>query len=441
MPAVNTSSHLHRALGLPASPIDLSLIDQAIAASVAEADDLDWKAKLPDFKVTAAAQEFAKDVAAMANSSGGYVVYGVSEKDGRAATRTDVDVSERVQQRMLQAAHTHIRPFVPGITFIPLEAAAVNFGVLVMRVPASRDAPHQVGSDGTGNVGFPYRNGAHTAFYREHELARAYGDRFVRRDSDRQLVETLRRSTRRLVTARERTWAVVIAIPLSRAVVSINPIERSAVNAIIETAAASSVALVPPGSDERFDFLSDLSFVSGAELHRRAERWVIDSGVTGAYGVNIRAELHDNGAIVFAIDQGRGTPDGDPSNWMPIWRIESLVVDALSLVDTTASARGIDGAWLVALDLFPRADGEPFSLVDFHRWPTERGHGDGGHTIRIRGSRDLEGDFEAVDGEIRTPASPEEIFDVAQTLTLAAVNQFAHEKLQLLTPAKSADGE
>lgn len=441
MPTVNTSSHLHRALGLSASPIDLPLIDQAIASSVPEADDFDWKAKLPDFKVTEAAQEFAKDVAAMANSAGGYVVYGVSEKDGRAATRSDVDVSERIQQRMLQAAHTHIRPFVPGITFIALHGAATGSGVLVMRIPASSDAPHQVGPDGTGNVGFPYRNGAHTAFYREHELARAYRDRFTRRDSDRQRVETLRSGIRANVAARERTWAVVIAIPLSRTVTSINPIERSAVKVILDTAAASSVALVPLGSDERFDFLSELTFVSGAELHRRAGRWVIDSGTTGAYGVNIRAELHDDGAIVFAIDHGEGAPDGDPSNWMPIWRIESLLVDALSLVNAIASARGVDGAWLVALDLSPRAQGETFSLVDFHRWPAERGHGDGGHTIRIRGSRDLEGEFAVVDGEMRTPALPEELLDVARTLTLAAVNQFAHERLQLLAPAKSTDGE
>lgn len=430
---MTTASPIHLALGMPPSEITLALIDSAISNGVAEASDLDWKAKLPNFKAPESAHEFAKDVAAMANTAGGYIVYGVEENDGKAAARADVDISETVQQRMLQAAHTHIRPLVVGVSFLAIQnSAAAGTGVLVMRVPSSPDAPHQVGQDGTGKVGFPYRNGAHTGFFREHELARAYRDRFVWREGEQARVEAIRSQVHRTVRARERAWIAIVAVPLARPVSSPVSPETQAVKHLLESAEATSAALMPLGGNERFDFIGEVRSVAGAELHRRSRRWVVDSGTTGAYGVNVRAEIHDDGAVVLAVDQGAGVPDGELANWMPIWRIESAIVDALALVNTTASARGLDGAWLISIDLFPRAEGEAFSLVDFYRWPTDRGHGDGGSTRSIPHSRVLEGEFQIVEVEIRAPAVPADVLAAARELALAVVHQFAHERLQLL---------
>ena len=38
---------LHRVLGLPPGPITDEMLDEAVAAGVAETDDLDWKSELP----------------------------------------------------------------------------------------------------------------------------------------------------------------------------------------------------------------------------------------------------------------------------------------------------------------------------------------------------------------------------------------------------------
>lgn len=427
------SSPIHLALGARPSPISLTLIDEAISNAVAEASDLDWKAKLPIFKTPESALEFAKDVAAMANSAGGYVVYGVSETDGKAASRSDVDISESTQQRMIQAAQTHIRPLVTGISFFALQGSGLaGTGVLVMRIPPSNDAPHQVGPDGNGKVVFPYRNGAHTAFFREHELARAYHDRFLRREGELARAETLLAHVRANLGVREHAWIVVVAVPLARPVSSTAGVGREDVRKYVAAAAAASVALLSPGGEERFEFLRDVEYVMGAELHRRSRRWVVDSGPTGAYGVNTRAEFHDDGSLLLAVDQGAGVPDGDLANWMPIWRIESAIVDALALVDTLASARGLDGGWLLGIRLFPHSEGRPFSLVDFHRWQGKRGHGDGGHTRKIPNSRDLEGPFQLVEAEVIAPAEPADIVRAARELALEVVNQFACERLQLL---------
>ncbi|HCB06067.1 MAG TPA: hypothetical protein PLZ93_09040 [Nocardioides sp.] len=61
----NRSTPLHLALGEEASPFSMALLDRAIESQVEETDDLDWKQALP---LREKREEFAKDVAAMANS-------------------------------------------------------------------------------------------------------------------------------------------------------------------------------------------------------------------------------------------------------------------------------------------------------------------------------------------------------------------------------------
>jgi hypothetical protein len=65
------------------------MVVRAAASGMAEADDLDWKQALPP-EVEKKRREFAKDVAAMANTRGGLIVYGVREENERAVELTGV---------------------------------------------------------------------------------------------------------------------------------------------------------------------------------------------------------------------------------------------------------------------------------------------------------------------------------------------------------------
>ena len=56
---------------------------------VVETDDLDWKSELPSAKGLSAT-DYPKDIAAMANSGGGLIVYGVKESQKAATERQDV---------------------------------------------------------------------------------------------------------------------------------------------------------------------------------------------------------------------------------------------------------------------------------------------------------------------------------------------------------------
>ena len=70
---------LHRLLGRGPSPITDDLLDAAVELGLSESDDLDWKSELPPTKGLAET-DFPKDIAAMANSGGGVIVYGVNEQ-------------------------------------------------------------------------------------------------------------------------------------------------------------------------------------------------------------------------------------------------------------------------------------------------------------------------------------------------------------------------
>lgn len=82
-----TWTHLHEHLGCPPGPVDFAMVQQCVADQLAEADDLDWKEALPNGQDPRAAGEFAKDVAAMANTRGGLIIYGGNRQSARIRGR------------------------------------------------------------------------------------------------------------------------------------------------------------------------------------------------------------------------------------------------------------------------------------------------------------------------------------------------------------------
>ena len=84
-----TFTALHRALGVAPGPLTDELLDAAVSSGVVETNDLDWKSELPPAKGLSQT-DFPKDVAAMANSGGGVIVFGVRESQKAATGRVDV---------------------------------------------------------------------------------------------------------------------------------------------------------------------------------------------------------------------------------------------------------------------------------------------------------------------------------------------------------------
>lgn len=132
-------------------PLPLTQLKEAFFAQICseqwpETQTLEFKALLP-LNDEDARQEFRKDVCALANAEGGDLVFGISEKIGRAnavlaIAGVDIDATKR---RLRQILESKVEPRIHGIQF---HAAPISSGgfVLVLRIPSSYEGPHRFGA-------------------------------------------------------------------------------------------------------------------------------------------------------------------------------------------------------------------------------------------------------------------------------------------------------
>lgn len=200
---------LHRALGRAPGPLTDHLLDDAVALGVEETDDLDWKGELPPQKGLAQT-DFPKDVAAMANSAGGLIVYGVRESQGAAAERVDVgEFDEGYERSLRSAAIPAISPPVFGLNVYRLSSHGNR--TVVVEVPSSVDGPHLIYRN--EYFGAPVRNDSDTVWMKERQIEAMYRARF---DEQRHASEALDNLFAESAAGRDtdkRAWMVAVAHP------------------------------------------------------------------------------------------------------------------------------------------------------------------------------------------------------------------------------------
>lgn len=172
---------IHRALGLDPGDLTSQMLEQAVEKKVEEAGDLDRKQSVYDPRNPHWQDEAAKDIAAMANSGGGWIVFGVAE-DGEAngaSQITSVEWNAATQQRLLRATYARVRPPVLGLEFFSLHLHRREGHVVVLRVPDSAAEPHFARKGDDAFIA-PCRNGPHTVFMSDREIESAFRERFQR---------------------------------------------------------------------------------------------------------------------------------------------------------------------------------------------------------------------------------------------------------------------
>jgi hypothetical protein len=123
-------------------------IAQLVAERCAEGITIEFKEELPGAG-DSAKRDFIADVTAMANTAGGYIVYGIREEAGCAVGITGVaaDDLDKVVVRLQAILDTGTDPKISGVHFrvIVVESSKQ---VLVVRVPRSWNGPHMLSHQG-----------------------------------------------------------------------------------------------------------------------------------------------------------------------------------------------------------------------------------------------------------------------------------------------------
>lgn len=200
---------LHRAIGAAPGALDDALLDAVVPARTAETNDLDWKSELPPARGLPQT-DFPKDVAAMANSDGGLIVYGVRESQKAAAERGDVgDFDENHERSIRSAAITAITPPVFGLNVHRLGTEGNR--AVVVEVPASVDGPHLIYKN--DYFGAPIRNDADTVWMKERQIEAMYRARFDERRHALEALDALFNEAGAGRDSDKRAWLIAVAHP------------------------------------------------------------------------------------------------------------------------------------------------------------------------------------------------------------------------------------
>ncbi|MBI5481427.1 MAG: putative DNA binding domain-containing protein [Deltaproteobacteria bacterium] len=162
-----------------ANPTDVTAehVDRLVADAVEENFDLDFKETLYGTS-DADRRALAADVAAFANASGGVVLLGIQEKDGRASASRPVSLTEVEERRMLQIVGALVFPKPSWTVRRVALAADPTRGYYLCIVERSRMAPHAVFVDGT-SLRYPVRDQKNMRYLAEYEVAERYRHRFA----------------------------------------------------------------------------------------------------------------------------------------------------------------------------------------------------------------------------------------------------------------------
>ncbi|AMU29825.1 transcriptional regulator [Mycobacteroides abscessus] len=327
-------TELHRALGVAPGPLTDELLSEAVAAGVAETDGLDWKSELPPAKGIPQT-EFPKDVAAMANSGGGVIVYGVREEQKAAIERVDVGEFDEAHERSLRnAVITAISPPVFGLNVH--RVGAVGSRAVIVEVPANLDGPHLIYKN--DYFAAPVRNDSDTVWMKERQIEAMYRARFEERRHAAEVLNTLFDEAAAGRDTDIRSWIIAVAHP--RVPRFRDRLTREAARDVLST--AEGLALVYAGRGG----IHPLQSVERLNPRPGLRRWVAVNTATSEHArwKEAWASIHDDGSVTLAAAVGaHRIQDGYFKGWqVESSAIECAIADFMALTRTTAEVTGND---------------------------------------------------------------------------------------------------
>lgn len=339
---------IHRELGLPPGELTLEILQQAIDSRVEETADLDWKRSIYDRRKPGWDEEAAKDIAAMANSGGGWIFFGVEEdqENSAAARLYPVQWNSDIQQRILRVSYAKIGPPVLGIQFFTIAINdAENEGcVVAMRVPDSRDAPHFAKK---GNDAFvaPRRNGPHTAPMSDREIERGFRERFQYADDQERLLQNHFEQACIALRPEDGVFLAIAAVPIEL-VNKREPVSPNEVYQYMGKPLVPELLRRPAGT--RWDH---------GDVKKGMRRWVIRNRPSSLPG--FRKFLHDDGTVLGAYQLGLLVSGKEANPYYPVGLVnhcmssdlETVLIDFITVLRNHAEERMVNGGFRIRAGL------------------------------------------------------------------------------------------
>jgi len=306
----HTWSRIHEYLGRPPGPLEFAMVRKCADDSLAEADDLDWKEFVPKGHDPQAAAEFAKDVAAMANTRGGLIIFGVSDRPVAFKGIRLVDVNPDQYAKWVRNL---VQPYLTGLELYDLVSDDGGEALFVVDIPASELAPHSVAFDHTKDQAkaqyasvTPYRSGSHTEWMAEHQIARAYADRLARAADWQQAFDDLRDWTAESLEGRGgpgTAWLIIVGRPTRPIPHSAPRLSREAAKAIIDSANNNPVITFQPKTPV-LGLLAGYGYVKVG-----LNAWVVTNRAReGEQRIReVSVELQHDGSFVFIANLSKHT--------------------------------------------------------------------------------------------------------------------------------------
>ena len=352
---------IHRALGLEPGNLTLELIEKAIEAGLEETADFDMKRVVPDLKADKSKQEVAKDIAAMANSGGGWIIYGVGEgATGIAESIHPCEWAAKEEQQMFTIARTKIDPPVEGIEFskIPYGENPDEGYIVLMHVPDSADTPH-FARKGDDAFRAPRRNGPYTVFMTERDIERGFRERSQRGVEQEKTLQGYFEQATEALNPEQGVFLAIVAVPVTP-IISADPITSGTASEYSHPQAYSYFIASHQGKSPKEEKIeTEFTFIWNLGEHVKGmRRWVIRN-LQQTTGGKYRKYLHDDGTLVGAYQLGGVYNESAPSDQYPVGKpnhcrskdIESALIDFFSLLREHAKERRVSGGFRIRVGL------------------------------------------------------------------------------------------
>lgn len=429
---------IHRALGLEPGNLTLELIEKAIEAGLEETSDLDWKKDPYNPLKPAWFDEVAKDIAAMANSGGGWIVFGIKEDGENNATSSvnPIQWSADNERQIRNIAYSKIGPPVAGIEFfkIPCGENPDEGYIVFMHIPDSVYAPH-FARKGDDAFRAPWRNGPHTVFMTERDIERGFRERFQRSVEQEKTLQGYFEQAAEALNPEEGVFLAIAAVPVTPKI-SAGSVDRDTAIQHINPWAYSYLMASRRGNCSKEEKIeTEFNFIwSQGECVKGMRQWVVRSSAQAA--AKYRKHLHNDGALTggYCLRRNvRGVQSTSEQyvageiNHCNSFNVEKALIDFFSLLREHAQERSVSGGFRIRVGLVGDAN-SPIVL---------RNHDKSTWNLMLESEPEPIKRFQPVSTFIDPLAPIEDILPPLRALALDIVNQGGIQNLQVIAGEES----